>query len=119
MARCMLPTKIYINELGVIILGVQPASVHGLLTHTLREGTKNNVILSSVSISSESKPELKNVIVKLATETMLPRTLPFTVYNLECDILYNGNNIESSQPYCKKCIYSVCLDNTCTNVCLG
>lgn len=37
------------------------------------------------------KPQLKNVIVKLALESMLVGVLPFSVHNLERDVLkYNG-----------------------------
>ena len=42
--------------------------------------------LSSVSVSLEVKPQLENVIMKLAPKPSFVRVLPFPVHNLEGDV---------------------------------
>ena len=44
-------------------------------------------LLSSISISLKMKPELENIVLKLAAESMTMRILPFAVDNLEGNIL--------------------------------
>lgn len=44
-------------------------------------------LLSSIPIPLEVKPELKNIVLKLAAKAMTMRILPFTVDNLEGNIL--------------------------------
>lgn len=50
----------------------------------------SRVVLSSVAISLEMKPKLKNAIVKLRSEAMFMGIFPFPVNNLEGNVLKKG-----------------------------
>ena len=56
---------------------------HGELTSPLQTLT----VLSSISISFEMKPKLKDAIMKLWPKAMLMGIFPFTIHNLKCDVL--------------------------------
>lgn len=47
----------------------------------------NGSQLSSIPIPLEMKPQLENIVLKLATKAMTMRIFPFTVDNLEGNIL--------------------------------
>ena len=42
---------------------------------------------SSISVPLEPEPQLQNVVVELALESMLPGVLPFPVHYLESNVL--------------------------------
>lgn len=51
--------------------------------------------LTAISISLEMKPQLKDVVMKLTSESALIRILPFPIDDLECDVLIRRARVKS------------------------
>lgn len=49
---------------------------------------------ASVSVSFKMEPQLKYVVVELAAKSALVRVLPFTVHNLEGNVLIGGSRMK-------------------------
>lgn len=53
------------------------------------------ITLTAVSVSFEVKPQLENVVMKLASKSTLVRVFPFSIDDFKCDVLVGWTRVKS------------------------
>lgn len=53
------------------------------------------ITLSAVSVSFKVEPQLKNIVMKLTSESTFVRVFPFSINDLERDVLVGWTSMES------------------------